>query len=301
MGNVLYHVPVLLKESLDLLFKDLQSRASKVYIDATFGGGGYTNEILTRTGENVKVLAIDRDADVKLYAREVLDKFRERIILKCGNFSDIKRLTDMIFKEGAKNKVSGIVADLGLSTYQLDYKEGFSYQKDTELDMRADGKESKGITAKDILNKFSEKELLEIFRNYGELKYYRQITREILMQRKKKLFATTFDLVNLFSSKIPRRYLNKDLSKIFQALRITVNNELENLKSFLSASEELLENSGKLVVVSYHSLEDRIVKNFFKLSSVLKVLTKKPITATIDEIENNPRARSAKLRAAERI
>jgi 16S rRNA (cytosine1402-N4)-methyltransferase len=195
--------------------------------------------------------------------------------------------------------VSGIVLDLGLSTYQLEHESGFSYQKDTILDMRA-GPDAE-LSAGEVLNRYSEKELLRIFKEYGELKYYRQITRDIIEYRRNKKFETTLELVEQLKKKIPPRYLNKDLSKVFQALRIEVNNEMDNLKKVLEDSVELLEEGARIAAVSYHSLEDRMLKNFFRTDNRLKVITKKPVTASKDEVDANPRARSAKLRAAEKM
>ncbi len=186
--------------------------------------------------------------------------------------------------------------DLGLSSFQLNNEEGFSYQRDTELDMRAD--KSQSLTAKDVLNEYDEKELLKLFKEYGELKYSRQVTRDIIEYRKNKDFETTFEIAELMKKKIPPRYVNKDLAKIFQALRIEVNDELENLRKILADSPDLMEKGAKLVVISYHSLEDRIVKNFMRSEERLKVLTKKPVTAGENEVNKNPRARSAKMRVA---
>jgi 16S rRNA (cytosine1402-N4)-methyltransferase len=189
--------------------------------------------------------------------------------------------------------------DLGLSTYQLNYEAGFSYQRDTALDMRAD--KSQKLTAKDVLNSYDEKEIAEILHRYGELRYYRKIARDIVSARKTKKLETTFELVELLKKQVPARYLNRDLSKLFQALRIEVNNELENLNSALDDSVELLEKGGRAAVVSYHSLEDRIVKNFFKKAEKLKIITKKPVEPGEYEVNKNPRSRSAKLRAAEKL
>jgi 16S rRNA (cytosine1402-N4)-methyltransferase len=193
--------------------------------------------------------------------------------------------------------------DLGLSTYQLNSEEGFSYRTDTKLDMRADKEQE--LTAADVLNEYNDKDLLRIFKEYGELRYNRQITRDIIEYRSNSRFESTFDLVKLLEQKIPPRYLNKDLSKVFQALRIEVNGELDNLKIVLENSLDILETNARAAAVSYHSLEDRIVKNFFRAKSSLKkdglkVLTKKPVLPRKAEISMNTRARSAKLRAAEK-
>lgn len=291
----MYHIPVLLDESLSLLLHNKDTTGANVYIDCTLGGGGFSEEILKRTSNSTKLVAIDRDLNAIEYSKERLSGFGGRIFLLCDNFANIRN----ILETQHINKISGAVMDLGLSTYQLEHEPGFSYQTETDLDMRSDS--SIRLKAKDILNTYSEKDLLKIFKQFGELKYYRQVSRQILSARKKKRFETTFDLVNAVREKIPSRYLNKDLSRIFQALRIAVNNELENLKKFLEDVSEFLEPSARIVVISYHSLEDRIVKNAFRSSEDLKIVTKKPITPSPAEIKANPKSRSAKLRAAKKI
>jgi 16S rRNA (cytosine1402-N4)-methyltransferase len=286
---------------MELLLPNISSADSKIIVDGTLGGGGYTNKILELTDHNVKVLAIDRDINAIEHSNERLSGFKGRVIYCNGNFGRLKEEAEEYLDFMRDVKISGIVLDLGLSTYQLNYEEGFSYQRDTELDMRADKGIAGGIKAKDVLNTYSEKELLKLFKDYGELKYSRQITRDIIEHRQHTKFEMTSDLVELLKIKIPLRFVNKDLSKVFQALRIEVNDELDNLRNALGESAELMEKGGRIVVVSYHSLEDRIVKNFFRSGKSLKVITKKPITASKKEIAENARARSAKLRAAEKI
>jgi 16S rRNA (cytosine1402-N4)-methyltransferase len=296
-----YHVPVLLNETMELLLPNINSALAKIIIDGTLGGGGYTNKILELTDHDVKVLAIDRDINAIEHSKARLSGFKGRVIYCNGNFGNLKEEAEENLDFMNDVKVSGLVLDLGLSTYQLNFEEGFSYQRDTELDMRADKGIPGGMKAKDVLNTYSEKELLKLFKDYGELKYSRQITRDIIEHRQSAKFELTSDLVELLKIKIPPRYVNKDLSKVFQALRIEVNNELDNLKKALEESVDLMEKGGRIAVVSYHSLEDRIVKNFFRSGKSLKVITKKPITASKSEISENVRARSAKLRAAEKI
>lgn len=293
-SNYQFHEPVLTEESLSFLLKNKDSSFVKIYVDCTLGGGGYTKKILDNTSEDTKVIAIDRDYHAIEYCRTFLQGYANRIIFAQDNFAEISR----IMKTNSVEKISGMVMDLGLSSYQLNHEEGFSYQQNTKLDMRAD--KDQGLTAADVLNGYSEEELLGIFKHYGELKYSRQITRDIVSGRKEKKFETTDDLVNLLSEKIPPRYLNKDLSKIFQAIRIEVNGELENLKKILDESAEYMETGARIIAVSYHSLEDRIVKNSFRENNDLRVLTKKPVEAGEDETGRNTRARSAKLRAAEK-
>lgn len=296
MDEGFYHEPVLLNETAEYLLSNKDATVSKIYVDCTLGGGGYTKKILDSTHRDTKVIAIDRDVFAIEHCKKVLADFRERIIYMQANFGGIKEvLTDI----DSSLKISGIVMDLGLSSYQLNHEEGFSYQKDTGLDMRAD-KDQK-LTARDVLNRYDEKELARVFFEYGELRYSRQIAREIFHRRKAKKLETTFDVVEILKEKVPPKYLNRDLSKLFQAIRIEVNNELENLKNVLDDSVEFLEKGANIVAVSYHSLEDRIVKNRFRGNEMLKVLTKKPVEPAEEEIETNVRARSAKLRAAQKI
>jgi 16S rRNA (cytosine1402-N4)-methyltransferase len=301
-----YHEPVLLNEAGGLLLWNKDKTVSRLYADCTLGGGGYTRFILENTPPDVKVLAIDRDENSIKYCKEALKDYSARIIYVNDNFANIaeilNELSPALFAyagEGTGVRLSGAVLDAGLSTFQLESEEGFSYQKDTTLDMRA-GKDIE-LQAKDVLNTYSEKDLLRIFKDYGELKYTRQMTRDIIGYRKKKKFERTVDLVGLLKEKIPGRYLNRDMSKAFQALRIEVNNELENLKTVLAHITQFLETGARIVCVSYHSLEDRIVKNTFRTGDEFKIITKKPVIPSKEEIMRNPRARSAKLRAAEML
>lgn len=289
-----YHEPVLLNESIDFLLSNKETSEAKIYVDCTLGGGGYTKKILEQTKADTIVAAFDRDINAIEHCKKVLVEYSGRIIYCQNNFADIKQV---LADENIK-KVSGVVMDLGLSSYQLNNEEGFSYQKDTALDMRADNRQE--LTAKDVLNEYNEKELLKIFKDYGELKYSRQITRDIIVYRGKKRFETTFELAELLKEKIPPRYVNKDLAKVFQALRIEVNGELDNLKKVLESAADILEPGARIVAISYHSLEDRLVKHFLRTGGIFKVLTKKPVLAGSKEISLNTRARSAKLRAAEK-
>ncbi len=266
----------------------------RVFVDCTLGGGGYTRKILEETDENTAVIAIDRDEFAIAHCRNVLSEFGDRVIFMQGNFGDITQIvTDAGFKE-----IDGVMMDLGLSTYQLSHEEVFSYQRDTELDMRAD--KSQDLSAKDVLNTYSEAELENIFRKFGELRYSRQLAAQVCAYRKAKKLTTTFDLVDAVKEKIPPRFLNSDLSRIFQAVRIEVNNELVNLENVLHDSVDLLKEGARIAAVSYHSLEDRIVKNAFRSEEKLKVLTKKSVEPGDEEISRNVRARSARLRAAEK-
>lgn len=301
MEIINYHEPVLIKETIELLLANVSSSISKIYIDGTLGGGGYTKKILESASNDVMVLAIDRDINAIEHSGKVLQDFPGRVVFCNDNFANIVQIIKQYPDLTTDGKIAGLVLDLGLSSYQLSYEEGFSYQRDTELDMRADKGIQGGLKAKDVLNTYTEKELLKIFKEYGELKYNRQITRDIIEYRNKIKFEKTTELVELLKRKIPARFLNKDLSKVFQALRIEVNSELDNLKKVLNDVLEFIEPNGRIVIVSYHSLEDRIVKNFFRSDERLKVITKKPVIPGKKEIEKNVRARSAKLRAAEII
>jgi 16S rRNA (cytosine1402-N4)-methyltransferase len=294
-----YHEPVLLNEVMALLLANKSSSRAKVYTDCTLGGGGYTKEIIKQTPDDFKVIGIDRDRNAIEYSQKFLRFYSGRFIPVNGNFSNLNEIIKSSFNNEADASVSGIVLDLGLSTYQLNFEEGFSYQKDTRLDMRAG--EDAELTAAEVLNDYNERELHRIFKEYGELKYSRQVTRDIIEYRQMKKFETTGEVAELLKKKIPPRYVNKDLSKVFQALRIEVNDEMGNLKKVLEDSADCLETGGRVVVVSYHSLEDRMTKNFFRSNEMLKAVTKKPVTASKAEIASNVRARSAKLRAAEKV
>lgn len=296
MDEVFYHEPVLLDEAIEYLLSSKDSTVSKAYVDCTLGGGGYTKKILDSTHRDIKVIALDRDVFAIEHCKKVLADYAERIIYVQANFGDIK---DVLSEFDSSFRISGIVMDLGLSSYQLNHEEGFSYQRDTELDMRAD--KSQRLTARDVLNKYDEKELSRVLFEYGELRYSRKIAKEIFHRRKEKKFETTFDVVELLREMVPVKYLNSDLSKLFQAVRIEVNNELENLKTVLEDAVDFLETGARIVAISYHSLEDRIVKNSFRSNERLKVITKKPVESTEEETARNTRARSAKLRAAEKI
>ena len=303
------HKPVLLKESLDYLITDL----SGTYFDATLGYGGHSEEILKRINKDGVLVSTDVDLDAFNFSKEKF-KNENRIKLHNFNFTQI----DIISKIESIELYNGILADLGVSSFQLDNVEkGFTYRKEAMLDLRMD--ESKVVNASDVINSFSEEDLENIFFRFGEEKNSKKIAREICRFREKDKIKTTMELSNIISGITPQRYRVKTLSRVFQALRIFVNDELNNLENFLKKSVELLKRGGVIVVISYHSLEDRIVKEYFKYETLdcicpkdfpvcrcdkesrLKILTKKPVVPTPGEIEINNRARSAKLRAAERI
>lgn len=294
-----YHNPVMLQECID----GLNIRKDGTYVDVTFGGGGHSKEILKHLGKDGALLAFDQDADAQ---QNLIDDDRFTFIDQ--NFRYLKnfcRLHNAI-------PVDGILADLGVSSYQFDQAErGFSIRFDAELDMRMN--QSSELTAKEVVNTYSEAELHRIFGIYGEIQNAKSLANTVVTARLNAPIVTVADLKNAIAARIPRGKENKYLAQVFQALRIEVNQELEALKEFLIQSAEVLVSGGRLVVMSYHSLEDRLVKNFIakgKFSGdVVKDLfgnDQKPfdavsrgaITASEDEIKNNNRARSAKLRIA---
>lgn len=295
------HVPVLLKE----IIKYLDPEPNENFIDATLGGGGHAFAILEKISPNGKLLGIDlsKDAISKIKeARNDQPSIKDRLILVNDNFANLSE----IIKKYNFLSVSGIIVDLGLSSDLLEAsRRGFSFQKDEFLDMRFG---ETGKTAYEIINQGLPEELEEIFRKYGEEKFSGLIALNIVKVRQKRIIKATKDLVKVIADvikdKVPERFQIKTFARIFQALRIAVNNELENLKKVLYQSIEILSPGGKIAVISFHSLEDRIVKNFFrdkKNDGLLKILTKKPVTPDFKEIKINPRARSAKLRVAQKI
>jgi 16S rRNA (cytosine1402-N4)-methyltransferase len=305
----IHHTPVLLDECLNLLITDL----SGVYFDGTLGFGGHSQGILNKLNDEGRLVATDVDKDAFNFSMKRFESDR-RANLYNFNFS----LVDVIAKIESLEFFDGILADLGVSSYQLDNADsGFSYRTDTRLDLRMD--KSRSISAADIINSYSEEELANIFFNFGEERNSRKIARRIAEKRSVEMIKTTGQLTDIISEIVPPNYRMKTLSRVFQALRIFVNDELDNLKSFLTHSIEVMKKGSRLVIISYHSLEDRIVKEFFKEQTVeylnpkidpvgiikkeakLKILTKKPVLPTANEIVENFRARSAKMRAAERL
>ena len=298
MSNT-YHTPVMLAECIE----GLNIKPNGTYIDVTFGGGGHSREIMKHLGEGGQLLAFDQDVDAQ--QNIIAD---DRFTFIDQNFRYIKNFTRL---HGAV-PVDGILADLGVSSYQFDQAErGFSIRFDAELDMRMN--QASGISAKDVVNTYSEADLHRIFGVYGEIKNAKSLANTIVMARLIAPIVTIADLKNAISARIPKGKENKYLAQVFQALRIEVNQELEALKDFLIQSADILVSGGRLVVMSYHSLEDRLVKNFIakgKFSGDLEkdlygndnrpfeAVTRGAITATEEEINNNNRARSAKLRIA---
>ena len=301
------HVPVLLNESLDLLIK----KKDGIYFEGTLGFGGHTGEILKRLDKNGLVISTDVDREAFEYCKKRFEK-EKRVRLYNFNFS----LIDVIAKIESLMLFDGVIADLGVSSYQLDNaSSGFTYSSDSPLDLRMD--KNLKTTAADIVNSFDEEELARIIYEYGEEKKSRKIARQIINSRKNGTIKTSFDLKKIIEEITPQRYLVKTLSRVFQALRIHINNELESLKQFLNNSMNVMKSGSRIVIISFHSLEDRIVKEFFKYEELdcicpkdspvctcdkesrLKILTRKPIVPSDNEIKINKRSRSAKLRAAE--
>lgn len=289
--NKAYHTPVLLQEVLEIL----SLKEGDKVIDATAGGGGYS-EVFLRAG--AKVLAIDQDPDATKYLSEKF-KNEKGILLARDNFSNIKNVAVKYNFLDAK----GIVFDLGTSSHQIEEsKRGFSFMRNEELDMRMDPDTK--LTAKEIVNGWREEELTRIFLKYGEEHFAQKIAQEIVMQRKNKKIETTGELVDIVGKIVPRMSKVHPATRVFQALRIVVNDEMQVLKKALIDSFEILSGGGRLIVVSFHSLEDRNVKIFFEemvRKGFAHAIVKKPITASALELSLNPRSRSAKLRAVEKI
>lgn len=297
-----YHNPVLLQTSID----NLVTNPSGTYVDVTFGGGGHSRAILSRLNGNGRLIAFDQDEDS--HANLIDD---ERFQFVPSNFKNLKRF----LQYHKAYPADGILADLGISSHQIDTAErGFSFSKDGALDMRMNAQS--GISAKEIVNEWDEQQLSRIFYNYGELREGRSLAKQIVRKRSEGAIETTLQLSDVLKTCLPKGKENKYLAKIFQALRIEVNKEMEVLESFLTQTTEALKPGGRLVIIAYHSLEDRMVKNFMRSGNLtgeiekdffgnplspFKVISRKAIVPDDEEIMTNPRARSAKLRVAERI
>lgn len=293
MGTI--HKPVLLNE----VIKFLNPEPGNNFIDCTFGGGGHSAEILKKIAPQGKLLAIDADVEVKNRKSKIKDN--QDVIFVNDNFRNLEKIVE----ENFSYPVNGILMDLGLSSDQLENSgRGFTFQRDEPLDMRFDV--SKETNAADILNFGSLDYLINIFKNYGELRLAEKLARKIVESRKRKKFQTTFDLtaaVDEAGVKARSQKINS-ATLVFQALRIAVNDELNALKNVLPLAENILAPGGRLAVISFQALEDRIVKNYFRdgaRAKRIKLLTKKPIAPTRAEVLANPRSRSAKLRVIEKI
>ncbi len=298
-----YHLPVLLRETIDAL----NILPDGIYVDCTFGGGGHSKEILKRLGEHGKLFAFDRDAD----ASKNLPK-DDRIVFVPHNFRHIQRFLRL----HKATKVDGIIADLGVSSHQFDEaNRGFSIRFDADLDMRMDMRQS--LTAFEVVNRYSEQQLHKIFEQYGEVTNSKTLARTIVHVRNATSLKSISNFKNALSA-IVKGNPNKYFAQVFQALRIEVNDELGALKEMLEQAPTLLKQKGRIAVITFHSLEDRIVKNFLKKGifeeteqinpfaqtateePALRTVTKKPITPGQEELKQNPRSRSAKLRVAEK-
>ncbi len=289
-----YHQSVLVNEVLHYL----NPQPHKIYLDATFGGGGHTKAILDRE-PLCKVIALDWDTQaLDRNAQQLLETYGDRLKVLWGNFAHLHRL----LKKEKIAKIDGILADFGTSQFQIFQEDGFSFLRDSPLDMRMSSAHQK-ITAAYILNNYEERRLAQLLFDYGEEAQAKKIARAIIEERKKTAFSTTKQLATLIESIVFRKGNSSvhPATKTFQALRIEVNQELENIKLFLSSALHHLNSEGTLVCISFHSLEDRLVKTFFR-DNPLKLfpLTTKPVTATEEEMQQNRSSRSAKLRAAQK-
>lgn len=301
MNEIAYHIPALLNETMEGLNIDPDG----VYVDVTFGGGGHSTEILSHLSSKGKLLGFDQDEDA---IKNALDD--PRFIFVRSNFQYLKNF----LRYHNIEKVDGILADLGVSSHHFDEAErGFSFRFDGALDMRMNTKSP--LTAAVILNTYGEEELANVFYLYGELHNSRKIAKTIVAARSKAPFDKIFPFIEVLKPFFGREKEKKDMARVFQALRIEVNKEMEVLRSLLEQSFDVLKSEGRLVVLTYHSLEDRLVKNYFRsgnfegklekdffgnILSPLKAINNKVIIATDEEVERNPRARSAKLRIAEK-
>jgi len=296
-----YHVPIMFSECIE----GLNIKPNGIYVDATFGGGGHSRGIIDHLTSG-KLIAFDQDSDAQA---NIIDD--ERFIFVHHNFKYLKNF----IKYHGYEQVDGILADLGVSSHHFDEEErGFSYRFDSELDMRMNRENP--FSAKDVLNKYELKELTRVFKEYGELSNAYKLAQLIILHRTENQINTTSDLFEAIKEVTPQNNEYKLYAKLFQALRIEVNKELEVLEQFLVQASKLLKTGGRLAIITFHSLEDRMVKNFFKtgkisgeiekdfygnLQTPFKMITKKPLEAQKEELEKNSRARSAKLRIVEKI
>jgi len=282
---------------LNWVIRYLDPKTGAVYIDATCGTGHYSYAILEKTSGGCTMICIDKDPRAIARAGRYLEKFSNNVIFVRDGFEN---LLEIVKNLNINNKPLGILFDLGFSREQiLDQSAGFGFHRDGPLDMRFNPQA--GISARDVINTFSANELAHIFSRYGEVRNPIKIARLICDERKKKKFETTREFADFIASHFHERGNIHPATKIFQAIRIYVNNELENLSAGLKAALKVLPSGGRIIVISYHSLEDRIVKIFMKTTPNVKMLLKKPIVPAADEKKNNPSARSAKMRVAEVI
>lgn len=305
-----FHTPVLADATLSYLLTDLKG----VYVDATVGGGGHAEQILQRLEQEGRLVGLDRDEDAVNSAQRRLGKYGDQVRIVRANFTQMKTIVEHL---GIK-KTSGILLDLGVSSHQVEAEgRGFSFQRNERIDMRMDRRQE--LDGWTVVNQYSTEALADLLRQYGEEKRSRRIAKGIAHHREEKVLDSTHDLVGIVRSVVGGKHVQNSLARVFQAIRIEVNQELENLQKMLREAVDLLRSGGRIVVISYQSLEDRIVKNFFRTEAAaflpsgtklapdtpkqprVRILTKKPIVSDPGEVSVNPRARSAKLRAAERI
>jgi 16S rRNA (cytosine1402-N4)-methyltransferase len=296
-----YHKPVLLHESVD----GLNIKPGGKYVDLTFGGGGHSREVLKKLGKNGRLIAFDQDQDAEANVPD-----DGRVIFVGANFRYLRNY----LRYYSIDKVDGILADLGISSHQIDRPDrGFSFKSDAELDMRMDRRSE--VSARQLVNTYDFEGLVRIFRAYGELKNVSALANAIIQARQEAALTTTVDLERALLRFIPKAQPSKFLARVYQALRIEVNGEMEALREMLTQTSEYLKQGGRLVVITYHSIEDRLVKNFMRsgnlegdiqqdfyghVRSPWKLVNRSVITPTKEELESNNRARSAKLRIAER-
>ena len=296
-----YHVPVLLNESIE----GMNLQPEGIYVDVTFGGGGHSKEILRQGDKSIRLFSFDQDEDAE---QNIVDDKRFTFVR-----SNFRYLYNFLRYHGVES-VDGILADLGVSSHHFDDSErGFSFRFEGKLDMRMNKRA--GMTAADVVNTYDEERLADIFYLYGELKNSRKLASSIIKARATKPIVTIGDFLEIVKPMFGREREKKELAKVFQALRIEVNQEMEALKEMLSAATEALKPGGRLVVITYHSLEDRIVKNFMKtgnaagkseqdffgnMQTPFRLINNKVIVASEEEVTRNPRSRSAKLRIAEK-
>ena len=301
-SDTTYHVPVLLNESID----GLNIKSDGIYVDVTFGGGGHSREILRRLGPKGRLYGFDQDSDAE---GNIPDD--ERFTFVRSNFRYLKNWMRYYEVE----KIDGLLADLGVSSHHFDDEtRGFSFRWDSPLDMRMNKRA--GVTAADFINKAEEEKIADVLYLYGEIRQARRIASQIVKARSEKPLLTTGDLLKVVQPLMPHNREKKDLARVFQALRIEINHEMDALKEMLLAASEVLAEGGRLSVITYHSLEDRIVKNVMKsgnvegkieqdfygrISSPFRSVNSKVIVPSDQEQQTNPRSRSAKLRVAERV
>ncbi|MDO4778664.1 MAG: 16S rRNA (cytosine(1402)-N(4))-methyltransferase RsmH [Tissierellia bacterium] len=307
------HIPVLLKETIE----GLNIKENGIYVDCTVGGAGHSLEIVKKLGKDGRLIAIDQDEDALLQATKVLEDYKDKVTFVKSNYAYLESILDSLDID----KVDGVLMDIGVSSYQLDEGErGFSYHQDAELDMRMDRENE--LSAKYVVNNYSKEDLELIFWNYGEEKWGKRIAEFIIEEREKKEIETTFELVEIIKKAIPKkvRMAGKHPAKrVFQALRIEVNKELDVLETAIQSSIQRLNKDGRLAIITFHSLEDRIVKNNFNelargctcpvdfpvcvcnKKQEIKIITRKPLVATEDELKLNSRAKSAKLRICKKL